>query len=100
MVYYAAHSHVPRSLVRHDAPSEENALEETVALSFVEASHQSFEARLCCVQQSAGAYHAQFKQPTVIYVMSLSQLTEGSQLRFIDEIPDSRSLFFASKLVG
>ena len=91
---------MPRSLVRHDVPSEENALEETVALSFVEASHQSFEARLCCVQQSAGAYNAQLKQPTVIYVMSLSQLTEGSQLRFIEEIPDSRSLFFASKLVG
>ena len=100
MVHYAAHSHVPRSLVRHDVPIEENALEDTVALSFVDASHQSCEARLCCVQQSAGAYHAQFKQPTAIYVMSLSQHTEGSQLMFIEEIPDSRSLFSASKLVG
>ena len=40
MIYYAAHSHSPGGIIRHDVPSEEQTLDGTIALIIVEASDQ------------------------------------------------------------
>ena len=100
MIYYAAHSHSPGGLIRHDVPSEEQTLDGTFALSILEASDQVLKTRPRCVQQFAGAHSAQNLQPTVINTKAQTQLLETTQPSFIKEAPGSRSFACFGELVG
>ena len=100
MIYYAAHSHSPGGLIRHDVPSEEQTLDGTIALSIVEASDQVLKTRPRCAQQSAGAHYAQIQQPTVINMILPTQMMVSTQPSCIKEGPGSRSFACMGELVG